>query len=185
VKKFWLQIQKSFSTQFKGFHQKPYKLQQKFCSKFIIEMKSLVMRNYINEDMLNSNNNRINARNSLNANNEKRREYDNQRKELLRNLVLLLSHENKVSTGDELSFNCVNNRLKSPKEIMNLINTLKSTQINTFDDEDNEEKENEKEWKTPQIESYLPNNDEDSNSLIDWNSSELYYYNKEIISDSL
>jgi hypothetical protein len=97
----------------------------------------------------------------------------------------LLSHENKVSTGDELSFNCVNNRLKSPKEIMNLINTLKSTQINTFDDEDNEEKENEKEWKTPQIESYLPNNDEDSNSLIDWNSSELYYYKKEIISDSL
>ncbi len=118
--------------------------------------------------MLNSNNSRINA------NNEKRRVYDNQRKELLRHLILLLSHENKASTGGELSFNFVNNRLKSPKEIMNLINTLKSTQISkSFDDE-----KNEKEWKTPQIDSYLLNNDEDSNSSIDWNSSELNYYNK-------
>ncbi len=87
--------------------------------------------------------------NSNNTNNEKRREYDNQCKELLRNVILLLSHENKVSTGDKLSFNFVNNRLKSPEEIINLINTLKSTQISksSFDDEDNEEEEDEKNGK--------------------------------------
>jgi len=139
-------------------------------------MKNLPINNYINEDdvMFTSDNNR---NNSMNVRNEKKAKKENQCKEMLRSLILLGLHDNTSSSGNEVyDLNLMDNHLTSKNELMNLINTLISSrsQKSSF--------ETDQQWKTPLIEDFLPNREEENyeSSGDEWNNSELNYYNKEI-----
>ena len=146
-------------------------------------MKFIEVNNFVNEDDIPDQNCN---RNSNKLSKGDRKVMENNRKELLRSLLLLLNTEiNKNSNNPK---NPINNRLMSKIETMNLLNTLKSSETQRqFEEED-------KEWKTPLIEDFLPSVETEKpltptiDTSLDnhnWNNSELNYYNKDYIENHL
>ena len=140
------------------------------------------INNFVNEDDI------PNQKYCHNSNNKSKigsKVMETDRKELFRSLLILLNTElSKVSGNPK---NEINNRLLSRTETMNLLNTLKSTEI-----QKKLEAERYEDWKTPLIEDFLPSNESEETTLDSTsvdnhnrNNSELNYYGKRLIENLL
>lgn len=129
-------------------------------------MKCFEINNFVNEDDVVG---RKSCPNTKNLSKMDKRLLESDRRQVMATLLEMMTNESRSA---------INNRLTSKTEIMNLINTLRSSEFQKKFDA-----KRTKQWKTPLIEDFLPANDSQDSTTeeLDWNNSELNYYKKDIV----